>query len=114
MKIPKLFNFIILIILIPVCGFSQVRVAKLFSDGMVMQREQQVPVWGWAQKGEKVNVSFDNKSYSARPDNSGKWMVKLPSLPAGGPYQMTIAGKKDKIVVSDIFIGASVVFPLVW
>lgn len=83
---------------------ANVTLPKIFTDNMVLQRDVKVPVWGWAGKGEKVTVTFAGKKYSAMPDATGKWVVSLASLPAGGPYEMTIKGK-NLITLKNILMG---------
>jgi sialate O-acetylesterase len=60
------------------------RLSRLVGDGMVMQRDTRVPVWGWGTPGTAVTVTFDGRPYSARVDAAGRWQVTLPAMPAGG------------------------------
>jgi sialate O-acetylesterase len=85
-------------------AFSNVRLPKLVGNHMVLQRNTRLPIWGWADKGEIVTLSFLGKSYSAKPGPDGKWMVTLPAIPAGGPYEMTIKGK-NTLTIQDILVG---------
>src|SRR3954463_10866473 len=85
-------------------SYANVRLPKLVGDHMVLQRDAKLPIWGWADKGEKVTVNFQGKSYPAKPGSDGKWAVMLPAMPAGGPYQMTIKGK-NTITIADILLG---------
>src|SRR5207302_3908292 len=71
---------------------ADVRLPALFADNMVLQQGMRVPVWGWAEEGEEVKVTFRGQTISARAKN-GKWMVKLASLKAGGPVVLVIEGK---------------------
>ncbi|GGF06433.1 9-O-acetylesterase [Hymenobacter cavernae] len=71
---------------------------------MVLQRETKVPIWGWAEPGEKVTISFQGKTYSAAPGAGGKWQATLPAMPAGGPYTLTIKGQ-NTITLEDVLIG---------
>lgn len=80
---------------------AKVKLPALVSDGMILQRNQKVKIWGSADKGEKVEVQFQNKRYTTIADNSGNWYIMLPSLKAGGPYQMTI----NEITLKDILVG---------
>jgi sialate O-acetylesterase len=95
-------------ILICIClslpSFANVRLPKLVGDNMVLQRDAPLPIWGWADSGETVTITFQGKKYSAKPGNKGKWMVTLPAMKAGGPHTMTIAGK-NTITVKNILIG---------
>lgn len=87
---------------ISVCLFdAKVKLPALVSDGMILQRNQKLKIWGYADAGEKVNVKFLNKTYSATADNNGNWNVMLPELKAGGPFVMTI----NDITLKDILIG---------
>ena len=84
--------------------FATVRLPQLVSDGMVLQRDAKIRLWGWANAGEKVQVRFNGKSVSAKTGQDGKWKAELPAMRAGGPYTMQIdAG--NHITLSDILIG---------
>ena len=65
---------------------AKVKLPALISDGMVLQREQPVKVWGTADAGERVSVTFMKKKYAATADNNGHWNVTLPPMKAGGPH----------------------------
>lgn len=83
---------------------SQVRLTRLVRDSMVLQRDHQINIWGWASAGEPIRVTFQGKVYKTRTGTNGKWSVQLPSMKAGGPYTMEIDGK-NKITLHDILIG---------
>jgi sialate O-acetylesterase len=83
---------------------SQVRLPRLISDGMVLQRENKINIWGWASAGEKVTVRFIDATYNALTDSNGNWEISLPPLKAGGPYTMEIEAS-NKITIKDILIG---------
>lgn len=83
---------------------GQVRLPRLISDGMVLQRDKELKIWGWASPGENVTVEFTGAKYSATADLSGEWMVVLPPVKAGGPYTMTVAAS-NVLTVSNILIG---------
>ena len=72
---------------------------------MVLQRDKNVPVWGWANKNEKVTVQFNGQTVSAKANTEGKWIIKLASMNAGGPFAMRIISKKDSVVLNDIMVG---------
>jgi len=74
-------------------SMADVKPAALFMDHMVIQRETQAPVWGRADAGEEVTVTGSwGKSATMTADKDGKWMVKLRTPSAGGPYTLTIQG----------------------
>jgi len=85
---------------------AEVSLPKIFADGMVLQRDIAVPVWGWADVGEKVTVTFLGKRYTAKADKNGKWTVRLAEMKAGGAFEMTVQGKgKNVITIKNILIG---------
>lgn len=83
---------------------AQVKLPRLISDGMVLQRDTELRIWGWASPGENVTVEFIGTKFSATADASCKWMVILPPLKAGGPHTMTFEAS-NRLVVNDILIG---------
>ena len=76
----------------------------LVSDGMVLQRDAKIIIWGWASPGEKVMVKFNRKTYNCVTDPAGNWNIALPPMKAGGPYTMELKGK-NTIVLKDILVG---------
>ena len=82
---------------------ADVKLPGLFSDHMVLQQGTRVPIWGWADEGEKITVVFRGKKVAATARN-GKWVVKLPSQKAGGPDTLTVEGK-NKIQIRDVAVG---------
>ena len=96
-----------------ICSFSgfsdaNVKPARIFSSNMVLQQGQANPIWGWADKGEKITITFADKTITVKADKSGKWSAKLPSLDYGGPYEMTIKGKNSihfyNILIGEVWI----------
>jgi len=83
---------------------ANVQLPLLFSDGMVLQRDKPIPVWGWADANEKIEVHFNNQIVKTRADKSGKWIVRLKAEMAGGPYKMAIKGKNN-IVINNVLVG---------
>ena len=76
---------------------AAITVDRMFSDGMVLQREQSVPVWGTAAAGESVTVSFRDQSKKATAGKDGKWLVKLDALKVGPAGKLTVSGKDNKV-----------------
>ena len=64
--------------------------ANLFSDGMVLQRERTVAVWGQAAPGENVTVRFRGAEKTAAADRAGRWQVYIPTGDAGGPFPLEV------------------------
>lgn len=87
---------------LPVRG--DVTPAPLFRDHAVLQQAMPVPVWGLATPGEAVTVSVAGQTATATADANGRWLAKLPPLPAGGPFELVIAGR-NQITLHDILVG---------
>lgn len=85
-------------------GFSQIRLPRLISNGMVLQRDTKITIWGWASPGEKITIAFQRKQYKATASSKGTWSLELPGMKAGGPYTMKISGTNN-IDLKDILIG---------
>jgi len=84
---------------------ADVTPSSLFCDHAVLQRDMPVPVWGSAEPGEKVIVSFAGKVEKTQADATGKWKVVLPALAASSEgRELTIEGK-NKIVLKDVLVG---------
>ena len=84
---------------------AQLQVANVFGDNMVLQREKAVKVWGQASPKEAISVQFNGQSVSAKADKAGKWMVELNPMTHGGPFEMTVTGKKEELHLKNILIG---------
>ena len=88
------------------------RLAGVFGDGMVLQRDQAAPVWGWADPDEVVTVAFAGQSHTTKADTNGAWRVTLAPLPASGePRTMTVQsgaagrpGKIGNVLVGDVWL----------
>ncbi|MBL7791789.1 MAG: sialate O-acetylesterase [Saprospiraceae bacterium] len=83
---------------------ASVRLPRLISDGVILQREQPMKLWGWADPGEAVSLRFNNNQYEALADKAGNWQLLLPPQKAGGPFEFTITASNE-INVSDIYFG---------
>ncbi|MCK9160326.1 MAG: sialate O-acetylesterase [Bacteroidaceae bacterium] len=101
----KVFSKVCLIVVLTFCfaqlGEANVKLPVLFADGMVLQREKPISIWGTATPGEEVTVQLLKDQVETHADVYGNWQVELPSMKAGGPYRMTI----NEIQLKDILIG---------
>jgi arylsulfatase A-like enzyme len=86
---------------------AQLRLPSIFSDHMVLQCEQAVPVWGWAGAVENVIVEFAGQSKTATTNAQGKWLVQLDPLAASTKSRelriRTAAGESR--VIRDVIVG---------
>nr|WP_315158559.1 sialate O-acetylesterase [uncultured Flavobacterium sp.] len=74
------------------------------ADGMVLQHDVKLPVWGWAKPNEEVTIRFQKQIKKVKTGKDGSWKIYLDPIKAGGPYQMSLEGE-NKILLKDILIG---------
>jgi sialate O-acetylesterase len=99
--------FISLIILFVTNGmtFAKITLPDVLNSGMVLQQHQKVPVWGTANPGEKVSVSFAGQNKVGIADKSGQWKVWLNPMAASNvPQKMTITGL-NTVILNDVLVG---------
>jgi sialate O-acetylesterase len=102
-KILVLSVFLVTILMLK----SEIKVASVLGDNMVLQRNTEVKIWGTTTPLEKISVKTDwGKSTSmTTADNSGHWMVKIKTTEAGGPFNIKIAAAKESITLKNILLG---------
>ncbi len=88
---------------------AAVKLAGVFGDNMVLQQGQVEPVWGTADKGEVVTVTFAGQSHTANADGEGRWKVmlgKLDATPESKSLEMTVKGSSgNAITLKNILVG---------
>jgi sialate O-acetylesterase len=91
----------------------------MLSDHAVLQRDAPIHIWGWADPGEQVSVSFHAQKLATITNQLGKWQVWLMPEPAGGPWTLTVAGTntltRQDILVGDVWFASgqsNMEFPL--
>lgn len=94
-----------LLLLCSINVYCQLQLPKLISDGMVLQRDIPLKIWGWSTEQDTVEIQFNSSTHQAIADNTGYWATTLPPIEAGGPYQMVIRSTDSTITLDDILIG---------
>ena len=85
---------------------SDLRFARVFTDGAVLQREKPIIIWGFADDGAEVTVSFAGKECKCTADENGRFDAKFPAMEKGGPYTLSAVDKTGgSVESSDIMIG---------
>ena len=102
--LTRLFAAIVLVVMVSPTLRADLNVPKIFSDSMVLQRDQSIPVWGWEDAGTEVHVLFEGEVKKATAGDDGKWMVRLSPQKAGGPYKMVIEGQ-NRVEFNDVLVG---------
>ena len=81
-------------------------VHNLFQPNMVIQRDKPIRVWGWAEPGEKVTVTFGGQSQSTTTAADRSWKVQLPAMPSSAePRRLVIQGQAKKVELENILVG---------
>ncbi|MCR5508234.1 MAG: sialate O-acetylesterase [Lachnospiraceae bacterium] len=85
---------------------SNLRLPRLISDGMVLQRDRKNHIWGYDVPGRNITVSFIDDVYKTVTDPNGRFEVWLEPVPFGGPYTVTVCDDADEsFTVSDVLVG---------
>ena len=98
-----------LFFVVPLCVSTcnaDIRLPRILGSGMVLQRESEVAIWGWAAAGEVVTVTGNwlDKSVTSVTDLHGDWHLRIKTDEAGGPHRITISGT-NTIILDDILFG---------
>lgn len=106
---PLYISVAVLVCLFGLTSMADVRLPSFFSDNMVLQKDTKVPVWGWADPGEKVSVRLEDNEVAAVADGEGRWRVELDlSGSKPGPFQMIVQGKNrhliDNVLVGEVWL----------
>jgi sialate O-acetylesterase len=88
-------------------ALATVSLASPFTDHMVLQRGEPVPIWGKSSNaGDRVTVSFNGQTVHALADRDGRWRVQLAPLAAGGPYELVVdPDTPDRLALEDVLVG---------
>ncbi len=100
--------YIILLTLLPLLSYAQIKLPHIFSDDMVIQRDKPIEIWGTTTKPKPFTVSFAGVNMTVKPQKDGNWSVEFPAMKAGGPYQMKFQTDTvfnlNNILIGDIWI----------
>jgi sialate O-acetylesterase len=84
---------------------AEIRPSALFTDGVVLQRDVDIHVWGTAEPGAEVRVTLGSREGEGETNRDGRWSVTLPAMPAGGPFELEIEGSGHRDIIGDVMIG---------
>lgn len=85
-------------------ALADVRLPKIFTDDMMLQRDLPVRVWGWADAGEEVHATLAGKSAATTAGAKGLWMIELPALKTGEKLELTVKGK-NQVTLKNLLVG---------
>ncbi|MEM6696852.1 MAG: sialate O-acetylesterase [Bacteroidota bacterium] len=86
-------------------AYAQFELCSIFTDNMVLQRDTEIPIWGWTNERTPMKVTFRGQTYEVNIDDQGKWQSKLPATAAGGTYEIIIEQGGDKKMLKNILFG---------
>jgi sialate O-acetylesterase len=96
---------LISMIMLPFFAKAQLRVARIFDNHAVLQRQKPIPIWGWATANESINLTFAGQQKSTIADKNGYWKVNFDAMEAGGPYELQVKSKSQTKTLKDILVG---------
>ncbi len=105
------FSFLLFLVVALPC-WADVRLPKILGSHMVLQRDSEVTLWGWADPGETVTVSCDwvDGINSVKADEQGAWQLAVRTGKAGGPHSITVSANNriqlDDILFGEVWIGS--------
>jgi sialate O-acetylesterase len=89
-------------------AIADVRLPRIFTDNMMLQRDLPVRVWGWADAGEAVSVTLAGNSATTQADEKNQWSLELPALKTGENLELTVKGKNSltlmNVIIGDIWV----------
>lgn len=83
---------------------AKIRLAPIFSDNMILQRDVPIPLRGTADNERQVSVRFNGKDYTAQVTEQ-RWKVDLPAMPAGGSYEITVSSSENSVTLTNVTFG---------
>ena len=100
--------FVAALLLIPMASATvsgDVRLANIFGDNMVIQRDAIVPVWGWSDPGDEITVNARGQSISTIAGRDGRWEVKLQPIAVGDAFNIKVTGTRNEIEIKNVLAG---------
>ena len=114
MDLMLLFLIGFLPLLIGSIAYAEVTLPRVIGSNMVLQRNMQTPIWGWASPDEEINITLSAEAEDVQPvatttavaDADGNWQMKLPAMAAGGPYTLRITGSNTlELELTNVLFG---------
>uniref|UniRef100_UPI003217C554 GDSL-type esterase/lipase family protein n=1 Tax=uncultured Draconibacterium sp. TaxID=1573823 RepID=UPI003217C554 len=86
--------------------FGGLKLAPVFMEHMVLQQNKPIRVWGKANRGEPISITFDKQTHTCTANDNGDWSVTFDAVAAGGPYQLQVSAEDyETILLEDILVG---------
>lgn len=105
-RINRIFFFAVLFVFSICFADAQIKLPAIIGTNMVLQKDINIPIWGWSVPGNIITVKFLEQNFTTTANTDGKWFLKLAIYKAGGPYTMEIFDNSgQKIVLENILVG---------
>lgn len=85
--------------------YSDLKLADVFTENMVLQQKEKITFWGKGTPYSMVSVEIQNERVKVRTDEKGNWLTSLKDLQPGGPYKLKVTSVKDSIILSSVYVG---------
>ena len=84
---------------------AELKLPKIFGSHMVLHRNQENPIWGWAEPGESISITLGKRTARVTTNKAGRWDWKIPAMKASGPHEIHISGKSGEVSLKDVLVG---------
>lgn len=104
-SMKKFFSCLLFVVFVELSLLGAVSMPAIFSDNMVLQRDKNIKIWGWAEPDEKVILSLNNITKEAVANKNGDWQIELPPMPAGGAYELKVKSTNNELIFKNVMLG---------
>lgn len=84
---------------------DELRTANIFSDNMVLQRNEPFVIWGWANANEEISVKLKDQTVSTTAATDGKWITKFAPIDVGDPFEVSVQGTTKTLTLKNVVAG---------
>lgn len=101
-----LVSVLVMLVMAPALAEARVELPRVFGDGMVVQRDKPVNVWGWGEKGDTITVQFNGQTGQTAVGDNGRWLLTLKPMSVNAkPQELKVRGGKDSVTFKNVVIG---------
>lgn len=105
-QLKRAASLLICLFMLSAVAQAELRVPRVFGDGMVVQRDKPVRVWGWGDKGDSIEVALEGQKKATSVGEDGRWLLTLDPMDVNAtPQELVIKGKTDSLVLKNVVIG---------
>jgi sialate O-acetylesterase len=84
---------------------EEFRIANIFTDNMVLQRNQNFSIWGWGDTDTPVTIQLQEQSVTVSPNENGKWEAKFEAIDLGDPFSIAISSGQNSVELNNVLAG---------